>query len=253
MKLIIKFILATFIASCSLAPGMKEPSRFNTNVDIIEINPSLIESQKEAGDDFENYKITTGDILSIVVFGQQDFFPITYSGQNNPYTSKLVDNNGEIFFPYAGVVKVEGLTVADVRNLVTQRLSENFKDPQIDVSIVEFNQKRNIYILGEVRRPKTISIGLVPLTLSDAISEAQGLATNTARGSRVYVIRARNETLYQANMADASSFIVAGTFSLLPGDIIYVGPADITKWNRFVSQLFPFASFLTQVDNLNNN
>ena len=37
---------------------------------------------------------------------------------------------------------------------------------------------------------------------------------------------------------------------LSPGDIVFVGVADITKWNRFISQLFPFASFLNQVDNI---
>lgn len=240
------------LAACSLAPGMREPTSFNTNVNIYDITPEIL-AQNESINAFENYKISTGDTLSIVVFGQPDFFPITNVSQNNPYTSKLVDSNGEIYFPFAGTIKASGHTVAEVRNKVTKKLSENFKEPQVDVSIIKFNNKRNLYILGEVRRPKTINVGLVPLSLADVISEAQGLNTNTARGSRVFVIRSRDELVYQVDMTNASSFLLAGQFTLLPGDIVYVGPADITKWNRFVSQLFPFASFLTQVDNLNSN
>ena len=251
-KYLIQIFCIFLLASCSLSPGMREPTNLNTNVNIYDITPEIL-AQNESINAFENYKISTGDNLSIVVFGQPDFFPITNVTQNNPYTSKLVDSNGEIYFPFAGTIKASGHTVAEVRNKVTKKLSENFKDPQVDVSIIKFNNKRNLYILGEVKRPKTINVGLVPLSLADAISEAQGLNTNTARGNRVFVIRSRDQSVYRADMRNASSFLLAGQFKLLPGDIIFVGPADITKWNRFVSQLFPFASFLTQVENLNSN
>ena len=58
--------------------------------------------------------------------------------------------------------------------------------------------------------------------------------------------------VYYANLENASEFLVAGSFLLSSGDIIFVGASDITKWNRFVTQLFPFASFLNQIDNIQN-
>ena len=102
-----------------------------------------------------------------------------------------------------------------------------------------------------------MSVGLVGLTLSDAIAQAQGLSPVSSKGDAVFVIRKDYEgnsgTVFRADFRDASEFVIAGEFILIPGDIVFVGAADITKWNRFISQLFPFASFLNQVDNLQNN
>ena len=103
-----------------------------------------------------------------------------------------------------------------------------------------------------------MSVGLVGLTLSDAIAQAQGLSPVTSKGNAVFVVRKDFEEgdggyVYRANFNNASEFVIAGEFILIPGDIVFVGAADITKWNRFISQLFPFASFLNQVDNLSSN
>tara|TARA_Y100001934_G_C12374405_1_gene788352 strand:+ start:1806 stop:2648 length:843 start_codon:yes stop_codon:yes gene_type:complete len=266
MKKINYFISLYFLlilAGCAFSPGMKEPSIYKSSwtyeayeddmTKVVEIDSGIIFSQEK---DISSYRISKGDILSIVVFGQSDFFPITYSGINNPYTSKLVDEKGEIFFPYAGVIKAEGMTVSELRNSVTEKLRVNFNNPQVDVSISQFNSRRNIYILGEISRPKTIKVGLVPITLAEAISESDGLSQVTSNAERIFVIRKNKESeggvVYYANLENASEFLVAGSFLLSSGDIIFVGASDITKWNRFVTQLFPFASFLNQIDNIQN-
>ena len=255
----LKFIALSllFLGGCSLSPGMYDPPNINKslkNSKVVKITPDLIQNQSY---EVENYKISNGDELSIVVFGQNDYFPIQSYIGNSPYTKRIVDENGKIFFPYAGEVEVAGKTVSDVRNLLTNLLSQNFVDPQLDVGISTFNPNRNIYVLGEVVRPQTMSVGLVGLTLSDAIAQAQGLSPVSSKGDAVFVIRKDYEgnsgTVFRADFRDASEFVIAGEFILIPGDIVFVGAADITKWNRFISQLFPFASFLTQVDNLQNN
>jgi len=248
-------ILCILLYSCS---GMNEPGRnLNTdlfkdkvNVEFKDIDYNLV---VDTSSEVQTYKISRGDVLSIVVFGLDEFFPITYSGVNNPYTSKLVDEKGFIFFPYAGYIKAEGLTVAEVRDSVTKKLSIDFNEPQVDVSITEFNSKRNVYVLGEINNPSTIQIGLVPVTLADAISTSKGLSNITSNPKDVYVIRKLDQNtsvVYRANLQDASAFALSGQFTLLPGDIVFIGAANITKWNRFISQLFPFASFLNQIDSI---
>ena len=254
-KQAVTLLLILFIISSCSSLGFNDPKSIesdfesfdNSKVEIIELTPKIVEEEKF---NLENYRISTGDILSIVVFGQNDFFPITYSGINNPYTSKLVDEKGFIFFPYAGDIKVSGLTVAEVRNKVTELLAINFNDPQVDVSITEFNETRNVYVLGEVIRPQTIKIGLVPLTLGSAISQSNGLSPATSNSNKVFVIRGSEKggVVYRTSFSNSSNLLISGQFNLLPGDIVYVGPANIAKWNRYISQLFPFASFINQVD-----
>lgn len=248
-------ILCILLLGCS---GMREPGR-NLNIDLfkdkvnIEFKDIDYNLVVDTSSEMENYKISRGDVLSIVVFGLDEFFPITYSGVNNPYTSKLVDEKGFIFFPYAGYIKAEGLTVAEVRDSVTKNLSVDFNQPQVDVSITEFNSKRNVYVLGEINNPSTIQIGLVPVTLADAISSSKGLSNITSNPKDVYVIRTLDRDtsiVYRANLQDASAFALSGQFTLRPGDIVFIGAANITKWNRFITQLFPFASFLNQIDSI---
>lgn len=251
----LKLVLTLLLTNCAVNPGMVEPKNFTSDdVTIQELTLDIVLKQNL---DLKSYQISKGDTLSIVVFGQNDFFPITYSGINNPYTSKLVDEKGEIFFPYAGVIKAEGKTVGIVRNDITKKLEEKFNNPQVDVSISKFNSRRNVYVLGEVVRPRTIEFGLVPITLAEAISVSDGLSQTTSNAKKVFIIRKSDETnqgiIYHADLKDASKFVVAGEFNLSPGDIVFVGAADITKWNRFITQLFPFASFLNQVDSIQTN
>ncbi len=249
------FFLTTFLlflTSCALSPGMSEPKKTEKyDFEVIELNSDIDMPKLNSG----IYTISPGDKLSIVVFGVPELFP-QVPNYENPYTSKIVDDKGEIFFPFAGTLTVEGKSISDVRNIITESLSKVFKNPQVDVSITQFNEKRNIYVLGEVSKSNVIKLGLVPITLSDAISLSGGISNNSSRGSRVFVIRSGsrlgNGVVYKANMNNASAFIVSSQFYLEPGDVVFVGAADITKWNRFITQLFPFASFLNQVDNIEN-
>ena len=246
------------VQACSIIPGVKSPKQL-TNISgfdikqIIDVTPQIIESQS---DQLDLYKISRGDELSIIVYGQNEIFPVTSVGARSPYIAKIVDGRGEIFFPYVGRINVEGSTVSEVRDILTKGLSESFKDPQIDLSITNYNPRRRVYVVGEVIKPGNIPIGPSNLTLSDAISQSRGLSPITSDPRDVFVIRKdydnNSGVVFRIDLSNASMFKYSGEFILESGDVIYVGPADITKWNRFISQLFPFASLATQIDNFNN-
>ncbi len=258
-KKFFNLILVFLICSCSVIPGMSNPKVNSIGLDlkkveVLKITPEIVKGSQSQT---ENYKISVGDLLSIVVFGQEEYFPATQSYvPDSPYSTKQVDERGTIFFPFVGYVEVVGKTVSQVRDELSIALSNEFKNPQVDVSIRKFNEKRNVYVLGEVLQRNTISVGFVPLTLADAISQSGGLSPETSDGSDVFVIRKNisnsSGVVYKADLSSAGDFVVSGQFTLVPGDVVYVGAADITKWNRFVSQLFPFASFINQVDNIEN-
>ena len=60
----------------------------------------------------------------------------------------------------------------------------------------------------------------------------------------------KQASIYVADMSSPSAFIDAGNFYLEDNDIVYVNPKSITRWNRVISQFFPFSSFLNSIDNL---
>lgn len=81
----------------------------------------------------------------------------------------------------------------------------------------------------------------------EAIGTAGGIAQETADGEALYVIRGAEDMakepakVFQLNAKSPTAFALAKHFPLQPQDVVFVGPANITRWNRFISQLLPSA------------
>ena len=252
------------LSSCSLTPGMYMSTNksfsgdnesvyiesLGKNIDVININNKL----KLKEDSRSVYRIGNGDQISITVWGLPDIFPI--ANINPDQNLRRVDSNGNIYFPYVGLIKALGKSQNELRDDLSEKLSEYFNDPQLDVSIARFNSQK-IYLLGEVTSPSKINITDIPLSLSEALGEVKGLNTNTSAGSQVFIIRQNSEStdpvIYRADLSSPSGFLDAGSFYLSDNDIVYVNAKSTTRWNRVISQFFPFSSFLNSIDNLTNS
>ena len=132
-------------------------------------------------------QIGRGDQLFVTIWGLPDVFPVT-GGVNSELNTRRVDSNGNIFFPYVGLINAEGKTQDELREDLTIELSKMFKNVQLDISIAGFNSQK-VYLLGEVTVPGVINLSDIPLSLSNAIGESKGLNTNTSEGEDVFVIR----------------------------------------------------------------
>lgn len=119
-----------------------------------------------------------------------------------------------------------------------------------DQVYLPFNDRKEVYVIGEVSKPQAINFKTTTMTLTQALGRAGGLDPNTSSGGSVYVIRGMQAmprapgTVYHLNARSPVAFVLADGFHLLPGDVVFVGPAGITRWNRFVSQLLPFSGIL---------
>ncbi|MBB3104839.1 polysaccharide biosynthesis/export family protein [Azomonas macrocytogenes] len=113
-----------------------------------------------------------------------------------------------------------------------------------------YNDQKKIYVLGEIKLPQAMTFKATTLNLMDAIGSAGGLAQETANAEAVYVIRGvrnmENEkaTVFKLNAKSPASFALARHFMLQPQDVVYIGPASITRWNRYINQLIPSATFV---------
>ena len=112
------------------------------------------------------------------------------------------------------------------------------------------NDRRRVYVMGEVNQPRVLPFRTRTLSLADVLGEAGGLSQETSRGKAVYVIRgvedlaAEQATIFQLDAQSPAAFVLAENFQVEPKDVVYVGAAGITRWNRFISQLFPSANLL---------
>ncbi|HUM44838.1 MAG TPA: polysaccharide biosynthesis/export family protein, partial [Fervidobacterium sp.] len=74
-----------------------------------------------------SYAIRIGDTLTIEVFGQPDFS-----------RTVRVANDGTIPYPYAGNLKVVGLTPEQVKPLIEQTVGKFVKNPVVTVYVSQY-------------------------------------------------------------------------------------------------------------------
>ncbi|MCO4322435.1 polysaccharide export protein [Aliidiomarina quisquiliarum] len=114
-----------------------------------------------------------------------------------------------------------------------------------DVVHIARSDDNKVFVLGEVRQPKSYVMGRSGMTLAEALAEAGGLFEQTADASGVFVIRqasaesGRLADVYQLNAKNATALILAEQFELQQRDIIYVTAAPVARWNRVISQILP--------------
>lgn len=84
-----------------------------------------------------------------------------------------VANNGTIFFPRVGRIKVVGMTAQQVQQELTKGLSRTIRNPQLDVRVSGFNSQ-SVQVTGNLRTPASEAITDTPLTVLDAINRAGG-------------------------------------------------------------------------------
>jgi len=113
-----------------------------------------------------------------------------------------------------------------------------------------FNDRKEVYVLGEVRNPQAITFKTSGLTLTQALGRSGGLDPVTANSDAVYVVRGMDRmeqepaTVFQLDASDPSAYALADGFEIQPGDVVYVGAAGVTQWNRFLSQLLPLSGII---------
>lgn len=119
-----------------------------------------------------------------------------------------------------------------------------------DQLYLPYNDRKKIYVMGEVFQPQAIKFKTKNMTLADAVGSVGGLNQTTSNGNALYVIRGADNLeiepakVYQLDAQSPVGLAIATHFQLKPQDIVYVGPAQVTRWNRLISQLVPSVSIV---------
>jgi polysaccharide export outer membrane protein len=118
------------------------------------------------------YLIQPGDVLQVNVWKEVDL-----QGE------VLVRPDGGISFPLVGDLPVEGLSVAQVTEQITQKIQKYIPDPVVTVATKQIGGNQ-IYVLGKVARP-----GNFPFSKSLDVMQALSLAGGTTTYASVSDIR----------------------------------------------------------------
>ena len=146
--------------SSDLIKNEKEKIQLNLPLSLLNYQPS-------------SYKVGAGDVLFIYVYGETERLSaaLAKGAAINPVFEKIVRDDGSIFYPNAGIISVAGKTVEEIRLILTKSLSNVLNNPQVDVSVSEFNSQK-VIISGNFQSVGSIPITTVPKTLSEVIANA---------------------------------------------------------------------------------
>lgn len=118
---------------------------------------------------------------------------------------------------------------------------ENFYLKKDDVVFIDKNSN-SVHVFGEVTKPGTYFPDR-NYSLTELISSV-GINQLTANAKKVYIIREKFDTflevdVFQLDIRNPVNLIAGKKFRVQKGDIIFIPPAEITKWNRTISLLIP--------------
>ena len=173
-----------------------------------------------------NYKLGPGDIISIIVWDHPELTTPAGTFRTAEQAGTVVAEDGTIFYPYVGVIKVEGKTTREVRDILAAKLTKYIEKVQIDVRMAMFRSKR-VYVVGEVAKPGTQDITDIPMTVLEAVNRAGGF---TAEADYSRVLLTRRGTTYRVDIQAMYEEGATEQNALLePGDIVNVSDRSYNK------------------------
>lgn len=198
--------------------------------DIQTVNQAKLEGATK----YTELTIQTDDVLSINIFtlnpqsgsivNQAASTPTLGGNTNNSLSTQntgfLVDKNGEIELSLIGKVKVANLTTYQARELIREKASEFYKQPNVQLRFANFK----ISVLGEVNAPSAYTLPNEKVTILDALSLAGDL-TIYGKRDNILIIRDNDGKKEFARLnLNSSDIFNSPYYYLRQNDVVYVEP-----------------------------
>lgn len=167
--------------------------------------------------------------------------------------SVRVRPDGRASFLMVGEVRVAGLSVGELQEVLAENYRNSPSPQEISVNVVAGAPRSgsdvggtSVYVMGEVRTPGAQNLDGRSITLVEAIGRAGGPVKNTARMESLLFVRRLQEGRVVSWVLDASveHWGVAAPIYLQPNDVVFVPNTKIDDANIFVDkyirQMLPF-------------
>jgi len=178
------------------------------------------------------YRLRKSDIVEI---------KFTFSPEFDQTATVLPD--GFVALKTVGDLFAEGLTVAELKDVVSQAYAPTLRDPEVSIILKDF--ERPFFVAGgQVGHPGKYELRS-PITVAQAVAVAGGF-TEQSRHSQVVVFRTVTTGVVEAHVLNVKAMLASRNleedFELKPGDMLFVPQNRISKIRKFlpVSSLSTF-------------
>lgn len=186
-------------------------------------------------DNYSPLTIQLGDILSLNIKSlnseasamfNTDAAPSSSTSAGSPGSSGpsgggsgyLVDKNGEIDLPLVHKLKVVGMTIDEVQDIIQKAVVQYLKDPTVSVHLMNFK----ITIIGDVANPNIFTVATEHISIPQALSLA-GDITASGKRDNVLLIREINGERKYINIDITSDKLFESPYYYLKNnDMLYV-------------------------------
>jgi polysaccharide biosynthesis/export protein len=218
---VIVILIMTFAASCV---PIKQLSYFNDLDELAEPGANPRTQKVIMPFDKLYIKVISIDPATTQMFNTSEEMR---SGTRDGVLGYLVDEAGNVNFPFVGNINVVSLTTAKAAEKIQKALSDYVPNTAVSVKYID-NQ---VTIMGEVRQQGVFPFIQDKLNIYEALGLGGGL---TEYGDRKKIILVRNEgAKIMHYRLDLSNSKIAGKdyFYILPNDVIIVEPLKAISSN----------------------
>ena len=160
-------------------------------------------------------------------------------------------------FGTSGLLRREGKVyeIDLINTFKNKDKKENFYLKKDDVIFIDKNSN-SVHVIGEVTQPGTYFPDR-NYSLTELVSSV-GVNQLTTNAKKIYIIREKFDSflevdVFQLDIRNPVNLIAGKKFKVQKGDIIFIPPAEITKWNRTISLLLPQTNLFKSYNPIINN
>ncbi len=226
-RLMIFFGSCFFLFSCVSSKKLTDDSIYFKNISdsVLKISGSHYEPLIQKGDILYIGVITPNE-KSAQLFNQPNFYAgsdritgvASANTSSGPTQGYLVNEKGNITFPYLGNIYVAGLTKQALSDSLSNKLRAYIDSVIVNVRLLNYR----ITVLGEVAKPGTFSIPSERVTILDAIGLAGDL-TVYGRRDNIRIIRNTGDIIQTETIdINKGNIFTSSYFYLQPNDVLYV-------------------------------
>lgn len=206
------------------------------------------------------YRLSKYDVLNVVIVGFSDVDPLSNSVQivgtteikrnSNNFDDIMIGPDGYVNLPYAGSIKLSGMTVTEATEVLSQKLGQYIKIPSMSVMVKQYGP-RKVYVMGEVSKPGMYSLSSDYMNVFAALSSA-GSVTKRGRTTKIAVVRVEDGKVNVQNV-DITKFIkkhdISQNVVLKDGDMIYVPKSNKIDLQEDIMPLVTGIALVKTLDN----